>query len=409
MKWQELPAWTFLRSVSRTSVDAPVLSLHKGIGVVEKGTVDGNYNRTPENLDRYQEVRRGDVVVNRMKAWQGTSGVADVDGIISAHYLVFEPTRAAHDPRYLDHLLRSEYMRQRYEMASIGIRTGQWELSRSAFSRLRLPVPPLELQRRIADYLEAETSRIDLMLERSAELERHAEDLFLSTVVDAIAFGGREGTIGLYGSDYWIGAIPETWSVAPLGMRYRVQLGKMLNEARVRTGDQRPYLGNSSVRWDSFDLRDLKTMEFRDGEWDRYGVEPGDVLVCEGGEVGRAAVWGDGPAGIYFQKALHRLRPLRRSADEPRYLMYALMAAARTGVFAATSNKATIDHLTGEKLAEHRLPFAPVEDQRSIVAELDRVSDGTKRLRRAAARQRRLLAERRQALITAAVTGELEV
>ncbi len=281
-------------------------------------------------------------------------------------------------------------------------------ITRRVLEEVRVPVPPVEVQCRIADYLDTKTARIDTLIDRNRDAALLVRERHLAEIVDTVTGGVKSGPVGPMGTAYWINAERAGWQVAPLGLNYRIQLGKMLNEERGEDPEGRPYLGNANVQWDRFVLGDLNTMTFGDDEWVRYGVEPGDLLVCEGGEVGRAAVWEGARNGVHYQKALHRLRPLKAEAV-PRYLMYCFMAAAKTAVFEIGSNKATIDHLTSEKLQEHRFPFPPAVDQRRIVDELDTASVNTSSLLHRLDRQAVLLRERRQALITAAVTGEIEV
>ena len=364
--------------------------------------------RATGDLSDYLVVYRGDIVINKLVARSGAFGLSPHIGIVSPAYYCYIPGDEA-DGRYLDYSLHSSLGLAEIWRRSKDLPPNAFDISRSNLATLRVPVPPLEVQRRIADYLDTETARIDTLITKNQQAAGLVEERYLAEVVEEVTGGTEEGEVGIYGSAYWINTSRESWMVAPLGARYRVELGKMLNEERGADPNGRPYLGNANVRWDDFDLTDVNTMTFSDADWPRYGLEPGDVLVCEGGDVGRAAVWDGRLPGMHYQKALHRLRPLHRDQEEPRYLMYALMAAARTGVFAIGSNKATIDHLTSEKLAEHRFPFPPLATQRAIVAQLDHATGRVQRLRATLTHQLSLLRERRQALITAAVTGKMEV
>jgi type I restriction enzyme S subunit len=148
-------------------------------------------------------------------------------------------------------------------------------------------------------------------------------------------------------------------------------------------------------------------MHFGPEDRARCALREDDLLVCEGGEVGRAAVWPGEPADVYFQKAIHRVRPV--AAGNTRFLMYCLRAAAHLKVFAIEGNQSTIVHLTGEKLREHRFPFPPLDEQAHIVIALDAQRDGLCGMMKRVRRQVSLLKEHRQALITAAVTGELGI
>ncbi|MGK9451374.1 hypothetical protein ACSSZE_08970 [Acidithiobacillus caldus] len=100
----------------------------------------------------------------------------------------------------------------------------------------------------------------------------------------------------------------DKWQIVRLGDYVDSCLGKML-DAKKNKGVPRPYLGNSNVRWGSFDLSDLALMKFEDEEEERYGVRPGDLIVCEGGEPGRCAIWRGEVPDMRIQKALHRVRP----------------------------------------------------------------------------------------------------
>ena len=201
-----------------------------------------------------------------------------------------------------------------------------------------------------------------------------------------------------------MGLVPRHFGTPWLGAFHTAQLGKMLNADAAAGPEQHPYVKNTNVQWDGFDLEDLPTMTFDSDDRRRCELRPGDLLVCEGGEVGRSAVWSQ-TSQVYFQKALHRVCPLIKG--NPRFLMYCFWAAASLNVFSVEGNQATIVHLTGEKLRSHRFPWPPLEEQERIVSIID---SNRRKIDRAATSmelQVERLAERRQALITAAVTGDV--
>jgi type I restriction enzyme S subunit len=112
-------------------------------------------------------------------------------------------------------------------------------------------------------------------------------------------------------------------------------------------------------------------MDISPEEFDRYTVRKGDLLVCEGGQVGRCAFWEDQLSLCGFQKALHRVRALDAKADFPRFFFYQMQLASARGVFSADGNENTIAHLTCEKLRRHRFAFPPFPEQRAIAEYLD--------------------------------------
>jgi type I restriction enzyme S subunit len=140
-------------------------------------------------------------------------------------------------------------------------------------------------------------------------------------------------------------------------------LGKMLDQKKNR-GELLPYLANVNVRWGDFDLGDLREMRFEAGEMDRYGLKFGDIVMCEGGEPGRCAIWKEQMPGMMIQKALHRIRP--GPGLDRRFLYYSFLSKGRTGEFTGLFTGATIKHLPREKLAKVRVPVPPIATQERI-------------------------------------------
>ncbi|MCW2754802.1 MAG: EcoKI restriction-modification system protein HsdS [Marmoricola sp.] len=156
-----------------------------------------------------------------------------------------------------------------------------------------------------------------------------------------------------------------TWPVVPLGAVANTALGKMLDKGKPKGHAHVPYLRNENVQWGRIDTHDILTMELADDERDRFEVREGDLLVCEGGEIGRCAIWHGRPEYLAYQKALHRIRP--SDALENRYLRYLLEHHALSGNLATLSTGTTIAHLPQQQLRRVPVPLAPVEEQRRIV------------------------------------------
>jgi type I restriction enzyme S subunit len=206
----------------------------------------------------------------------------------------------------------------------------------------------------------------------------------------------------------WLGEVPAHWRVAALNFRYEVLLGKMLDEKRVTGRHLAPYLRNVDVQWDRINIEDLPQMDFSGDDIERYGLRPGDLLVCEGGEVGRSAIWAAEVPECYYQKALHRLRARRPLEDVPRFQFYLLRAAVDLGVFTAAEGKSTIAHLTAEALRRYRFAYPAPAEQMVIAAFLDRETAKIDALVAEQEKLIELLKEKRQAVISHAVTKGLD-
>ncbi|MFG3406631.1 restriction endonuclease subunit S [Streptomyces sp. NPDC048142] len=346
----------------------------------------------------------GTGTLGRIGYFQG--GPDGIPCMADTHVTVARAIPSEVDSRFLYYWLTSIPFQEYIYAALVVGATNQIELNRDRLGDAPVPIPPAEEQRKISSFLDAEIDRIDdVIIERTRQLALLSERE-LASVVHAVRGASQPGERKESGLA-WMGSVPEVWAVAAVSHHYEVLLGKMLNQERVEGDHLRPYLRNTNVQWGSIETHDLLQMNFPPGERSRYEVRVGDLLICEGGEPGRSAIWQGEVEEIFYQKALHRARP--RSESSVRWLYYCMRAATALNVFAVEGNTTTISHLTGEQLRVLRFPFPPREVQDRITSELD---EKVRLLRDLASRVREqlvLLAERRRTLITAAVTGQIDV
>ena len=182
-----------------------------------------------------------------------------------------------------------------------------------------------------------------------------------------------------------------SWEKVRLGDVTDSCLGKMLDQEKNK-GEYQPYLANLNVRWGTFDLDNLSQMRFEDDEQERYGLRYGDLVVCEGGEPGRCAIWKDQIPGMKIQKALHRVRV--HECLDYRYLFYWFLLAGKRGILEQYFTGATIKHLPGQKLKSVVIDMPPIETQHRIADILSAYDDLIKNNRK----QIKLLEEAAQRL-----------
>lgn len=154
------------------------------------------------------------------------------------------------------------------------------------------------------------------------------------------------------------------WKKVPLGEIAEIKLGKMLDKQKHMSGHLLPYLNNLAVRWNEVNTSDLPRMYFEERELDRFGLRAGDVVVCEGGEPGRAAVWDGHLPDLKFQKAIHRVR--FKVPFEPKILVLHLENLAGTTEFEMLFTGGGIKHLTGETFSRLKIPLIPYAEQQRI-------------------------------------------
>jgi len=156
----------------------------------------------------------------------------------------------------------------------------------------------------------------------------------------------------------------DDWKKSTVGHLFDVQLGKMLNE-KAKTGPQFPYLANFNVRWGNFDFSKLNEMTFSDREKEKYSLQKGDLLMCEGGEIGRCAIWLGSESEIYYQKALHRVRSKNKDGFT-KYLYFYMQFIASQGKLVRLVGETSIAHLTREKLLGLPLTHPPLPEQKAL-------------------------------------------
>ena len=194
-----------------------------------------------------------------------------------------------------------------------------------------------------------------------------------------------------------VGVIPKDWGISTVGAEFSVQLGKMLDAAK-NTGVSKPYIGNRSVQWGRIDLSDIDTVPMTSADLRRFRLRSGDLLACEGGEIGRAAIWNDPMPECYYQKALHRLRPKRRYDA---YLMMSLLQLwASTGHLTNYVTQTSIAHLPKDKFEDVPLPVPRIAEQRAIASVLSDVDELIGSLEALIAKKRAIKQAAMQELLT---------
>jgi type I restriction enzyme S subunit len=382
------------------------LSMSQRLGLVTSSEA-GHSTLASESNVGGKLVQPDDLVLNRLKAHLGVFARATQAGVISPDYTVLRPRRQL-AVRYYEEALRSPACRQELYTRTKGIVEGFWRLYTDDFYDVRLPEPPAGEQEAIVRFLSYTDQQVRRYIRAKQKLIKLLEEQKQAIVHRAVTRGvDPNGRLKPSGVE-WLGDIPEHWDVRALRARYTQALGKMLDSKRV-TGDYPlPYLRNTDVQWDRVNTKDLPTMDIAPSEYERYTVRSGDLLVCEGGEVGRCAIWIETQARYGYQKALHRLRPIRRNVDCPRYMYYALRAATIRHAF-DDGHVSTIPHLTGDKLRAHRFAFPPAIEQKRIVEYLDQRLRQIDLAREGISEDMALVREYRTRLIADVVTGKLDV
>ena len=386
--WRSVPFWSlFYRAKQIGFPEEELLSVYREYGVIRKEDRDDNHNRAGDDLASYQLVEPGDLVLNKMKTWQGSLGISGYRGIVSPAYFVYK-SRNSESSEFLHYALRSRYYVTQYASFSKGVRPSQWDLQPEYLSMMRVLLPPLSTQQSIVKYLAQEIGEIDAML---ATLDELTETLRLRRAQAIQSAVRSPRSIGI-------------------GLMLDVKLGKMLQtKPKSPTDRLQPYLRAAHIQpGGRLDLAiDTKEMYFSEYEAEALSLRAGDAVIVEGGAgFGRAACLTEDMPGWGFQNSIIRLRG---ASSDTRYAVYALQAALESGEIAMACNAATFAHFTAEKVEGFRIPYHGTDEHRRIADHLDEVTGRIDVMLATIDELKALLVERRAALITDVVTGRKKV
>ena len=375
-----------------------MLSVYLDRGVISYSDSTGMQVHKPsQDLSNYQNVYVGDFVLNNQQAWRGSVGVSKHDGIISPAYFVYRLAECCH-PEYVNYLFRDSSMVQQYETSSRGVGTIQRNIFAPWLLNCWTVLPPLDEQKRIADYLDAKCAEIDaLTADIQAQIDT-LEQYKRSVITEAVTKGLNPDAEMKDSGIQWIGMMPAHWDC----IRGKYILKYIQKPVREDDGvitcfrDGEVTL-RSNRREDGFTMADK--------EIGYQGIDVGDLVVHGM----------DGFAGaIGISDSRGKASPVLNVLDtkqNKRYIMYFLRSMAYSDVFMAlaTGIRVRSCDLRWNKLSELFYPIPPLEEQEAIVDYIDSILRRTDEVIAAKKEQLSTLEAYKKSLIYEYVTGKKEV
>lgn len=362
--WRFLRMKNIFRNVSeKNHPDAEVLSLYREYGVLPKNSRDDNHNVTSEDTGSYKFVRVSDLVINKMKAWQGSLAISGYEGIISPAYYVCHFITDDVSKRYYHYLLRSKNYAQEFERLSTGMRVGQWDLGIDDFMSIPALVPPLSEQESIARYLDEQLSYIDSAVEEARNSIEDYKKWKFSMIYEAVTKGLDSGNEMRSSGIRWIGELPSSWAIRALF--------QLVTQVKNKNVD----LSEKNLLSLSYGKIKRKSIDTTDGllpaSFDGYNIiEANDIVLRltdlqndhTSLRVGRATERG------IITSAYVTIRPMEGVNSE--YLYYVLHAFdLKKGLYGMGSG--VRQGLNYDEVKMIKIPYAPEHIQSQIVAYLD--------------------------------------
>jgi type I restriction enzyme S subunit len=322
------------------------------------------------NCTQIKKIGKAGSILFSVRAPVGKTNLADRDYIIGRGLASILATDV--DSAYLEQFIA--YVEPQFRIASQGSTFEAINSKELSAWPIEFPYDPVE-QTKIASIL----STLDRAIEQTEAIIAKQQRIKAGLMQELLTKGIDEhGVIRSEAThqfkDSPLGRIPVEWEVKAIGEVFTMQLGKMLSKKAVEGKAPFPYLGNKNVQWDYVDLEELLEMDFTERERQKFELLADDILVCEGGEVGRTALWRGEHESCYFQKAIHRLRPI----DEqylpklfPRFMRHAITV----GTLLNFTSQTSIAHLTQEQLATLPISVPKIEEQKCLVVAFDRLDE----------------------------------
>ena len=392
--WEQRSLRSMLSARSeRNRSDLPLLTVARERGVFVRSAEDANHNAIPEDLSNYKVARRGDLVINKMKAWQGSLGLAPVDGIVSPAYFVFSADFAV--PEFGEYLLRSKPYVAKFAAASDGVRIGQWDLDIARMREIRVRLPAPGEQTAIVKYLAHATARIDNAIAAKRRLIALLEEQMRVLVERAIS--------------------ECTASTERLGFHIDLVTGFPFKSEDFRTtrGDgQRPLLRGINVGVGSLSSTDYVFVDEDIAQLAQsFELRAGDLVLGMDRPViakgVRLAEITSQQTGCLLVQRVARLRT--KSTLEPSYLQTVFRSAAFTQYLEPIFTGISVPHLSPKQIRDFPLPMPTIDEQRAIVAAVGSRTTKLESAVNVAAREVVLLQEFRTRLVADVVTGQVDV
>ncbi len=335
----------------------------------------------PEDKAKTFELSDGDILFARTGATVGKSYLVKSapNNAIFASYLIRVQYSRSVIPQYIKYYFESGYYWEQISSSSVGV--GQPNVNGTSLGKLKIPLPPSSEQKRIVEETRKWMCIIDGLEFEAKHLGNDIETA-KSKILDLAIHGklvpqdpNDEPAIELLKrinpsftpSDnlHYEGELPKGWCFSTIGDLFQHNTGKALN-GREQVGDELRYITTSNLYWDRFDLSVVRTMPFTEAEKEKCRAIKGDLLVCEGGDIGRAAIW-PYDYDIMIQNHIHRLRP--KFDISVRFFYYIFLLYKQTGLIGGKG--IAILGLSSRELGNMVVPVPPIEEQHRIALAID--------------------------------------
>ena len=388
-----------------------VLSVYREYGVIPKDSRSDNHNVTSDDTSKYKYVVPGDLVINKMKAWQGSMGISEFEGIVSPAYFIYKIYSSEINGRFIHYLFRNCY-KDEFRRISGGIREGQWDLSPFEFENTLIIIPSLYEQETIVNFLDKKCAEIDLLIEDIQSQLKELSEYRITLINKFVLRGLYSNRKMKFSGDKWIGSIPEEWMVSRLSYEtyIRARLGWKGLKADEYVDEGYAFLSavniqNGKLVWDSLNY----ITKERYDESPEIKIQVGDVLIVkDGAGVGKCARVDELPKGETSPNSSIAVITPNQNHDY-RYICYYLQSAVFNNFVLSLYNGMGVPHLTQEIMNSIKVPIPSFIEQKQIADYLDKVVTEIDGISNVKEKELLILQDLKKSLIYEYITGKKEV
>jgi type I restriction enzyme S subunit len=409
--WQQKPIWSLFKRIKRTNFPTErLLSVYRDYGVIPKDSRDDNHNRASEDLTPYQLVCANDLVINKMKAWQGSIAISELRGIVSPAYYIYQP-KAEYHSKYIHFLIRSAYYIQSYKNYSKGIRVNQWDLESEAFTHIDLLLPSLDEQQKIVAFLDIETARIDNLIAKQEKLIELLEEQRKSIISHAVTKGLNPNAPMKDSGVEWLGEVPEHWMTPSSKHLLEIPITDGPHETPNFVDDGVPFISAEAISKGKIDFdkkRGYITPELNAIYSKKYSPKIEDIyMVKSGATTGKVAmVETTEEFNIWSPLAVFRCN---KNKVLPKFLLAVFNSSHFYDALVLNWSYGTQQNIGMGVLSNIEIPCPPLKEQAEIIQHLDAQNTKFDKLISTQSQLIEKLKEYRSSIISHAVTGKIDV
>ncbi len=408
--WDMIPlrALTKVKN-ERNRPDLSLLSVYREYGVILRDSRDDNHNPKGSNPETYKVVHPGDLVLNKMKTWQGSLGVSQYEGIVSPAYIVCELRGGVHG-RYIHSLLRSKTYVGHYNRISFGVRVNQWDMRYEDFKQTPVLFPPPDEQAAIVRFLDAAEARIRRYIRAKQKLIRLLNEQKQAIIQQAVTHGLDPDAPMKDSGVEWLGEIPAHWELWKIG--HFAHLGNGSTPSRSKeaywVNGTYPWLNSSSVNQEYIESANQFVTAMALKECHLPIVPSGSLLVAitgQGKTRGTVAL-------LLFEATINQhmayITPNSKhvSGDFLQLFLKGMYSVLR---FISESSGSTRAALTVQDLKDFKVLVPPLDEQEDVVQGVKQRTSSIDEAAKHAQQEIEIIREYRMCLIADVVTGKVDV